>query len=57
MNEKNHQNDVEITQIIPGSKIVFTSHDENGYFKHTCNLEKVSQGTLVTFQHDFPIPA
>lgn len=52
--EKKHQNDVEITEIIPGSKIVFTSHDKNGYFKSTFKLEKVSQGTLVTFQHDFP---
>ena len=52
--EKNHQNDVEITEIISGSKIVFTAHDENGYFKNTFTLEKVSKGTLVTFQHDFP---
>lgn len=52
--EKNHRNDVEITEIIPGSKIVFTAHDDNGYFKNTFKLEKVSEGTEVTFQHDFP---
>ena len=52
--EKNHRNDVEITELIPGSKIVFTAHDDNGYFKNTFNLEKVSGGTQVTFQHDFP---
>jgi len=52
--EKNHRNDVEITEVIPDSKIVFTAHDENGYFKNTFKLESVSQSTLVTFQHDFP---
>lgn len=52
--ERNHRNDVEITEIIPDSKIVFTAHDENGYFKNTFKLEAVSQGTQVTFQHDFP---
>lgn len=53
--EKNHHNDVELTEIVPNSKIVFTAHDENGYFKNTFKLESVSQGALVTFQHDFPI--
>lgn len=52
--EKNHRNDVEITEVIPGSKIVFTAHDENGFFKNTFQLESVGQGTQVTFQHDFP---
>ena len=52
--DKNHRNDVEITEIIPGSKIVFTAHDDNGYFKNTFKLENVNAGTLVTFQHDFP---
>ncbi|MBI3430547.1 MAG: SRPBCC family protein [Actinobacteria bacterium] len=52
--EKNHRNDVEITEVVPGSKIVFTAHDENGFFKNTFKLEPVSQGTQVTFQHDFP---
>lgn len=51
---KKNQNDVEITEVIPGSKIVFTAHDENGYFKNTFKLEKVNEGTEVTFQHDFP---
>ena len=52
--DKNHRNDVEITEVVPGSKIVFTAHDDNGYFKNTFKLESVNQGTRVTFQHDFP---
>ena len=52
--EKNHRNDVEITEIIPGSKIVFTAHDANGNFINTFILESVGGGTKVTFQHDFP---
>ena len=51
---KNHQNDVELTELVPKSKVVFTAHDDNGYFLNTFKLESVGQGTLVTFQHDFP---
>ena len=52
--EKDHKNDVEITEVVPNSKIVFTSHDRNGFFTNTFTLETVSGGTQVTFQHDFP---
>ena len=52
--DKDHRNDVEITEVVPGSKIVFTAHDENGFFKNTFTLESVNQGTQVTFQHDIP---
>ena len=52
--DKNHRNDVEITEVIPGSKILFTAYDENGFFKNTFKLESVGQDTQVTFQHDFP---
>ena len=33
--DKNHKNDVEITQVVPNSKFVFRAHDENGYFVNT----------------------
>jgi len=52
--DKNHKNDVEITQVVPNSKLVFRAHDENGYFINTFTLEAVGSGTKVTFQHDFP---
>ncbi len=52
--EKNHANDVEITEIVPNTKIVFTAHDANGAFVNTFKLESVGKGTQVTFQHDFP---
>jgi len=52
--EKNHANDVEITEIVPNSKFVFNAYDANGTFKNTFKLDSVGQGTQVTFQHDFP---
>lgn len=52
--EKNHRNDVELTEIVPKSKIVFMAHDDNGFYKNTFTLESVGQGTKVTFQNIFP---
>lgn len=52
--DKNHKNEVEITQVVPNSKFVFRAHDENGYFTNTFTLKSVGSGTEVTFQHDFP---
>ncbi len=52
--EKNHANDVEITEIVPNSRFVFNAYDANGTFKNTFTLNSVGQGTQVTFQHDFP---
>jgi len=52
--DKNHKNQVEITQVVPNSKFVFRAHDENGYFINTFTLKPVGSGTEVTFQHDFP---
>ncbi len=52
--DKNHHNDVEITEVIPKSKIVFMAHDENGFYKNIFTLEAVGQGTQVTFQNIFP---
>jgi len=52
--DKNHKNEVEITQVIPNSKFVFRAHDENGYFVNTFTLQPMGSGTQVTFQHDFP---
>jgi uncharacterized protein YndB with AHSA1/START domain len=52
--DKNHKNEVEITQVVPNSKFVFRAHDENGYFINTFTLKPTGAGTEVTFQHDFP---
>jgi uncharacterized protein YndB with AHSA1/START domain len=52
--DKNHKNDVEITEVVPFSKFVFRSHDENGYFINTFTLKASGDSTEVTFQHDFP---
>lgn len=52
--DKNHKNEVEITQAVPNSKFVFRAHDENGYFVNTFTLQPMGSGTQVTFQHDFP---
>ena len=55
--DKKHQNEVVLTEVVPKSKVVFTAHDDNGYFLNSFKLESVgpdSKGTLVTFQHDFP---
>ena len=52
--EKNHKNEVEITQVVPNSKIVYRAHDENGYFTNTFTLQAMGSGTQITFQHDFP---
>ena len=52
--EKNHKNEVEVTEVVPNSKFVFRAHDENGYFINTFTLQAVGSGTQVTFQHDFP---
>jgi uncharacterized protein YndB with AHSA1/START domain len=52
--EKDHKNEVTITEVIPNSRFVFKSHDENGYFTNTFTLKSTGSGTEVTFQHDFP---
>lgn len=52
--EKDHKNEVTITEAVPNSRIVFRAHDENGYFTNTFTLKAMGSGTEVTFQHDFP---
>ena len=52
--DKDHANDVEISEIEPGKKIVFLAHDENGTFRNTFTFATVSDGTEVTFNHLFP---
>lgn len=52
--EKDHKNEVTITEVVANSKIVFKAHDENGDFINTFTLQSTSSGTMVTFQHDFP---
>jgi uncharacterized protein YndB with AHSA1/START domain len=49
-----HKNEVEVVEVVPNSKFVFTAHDENGTFYNTFTLKAQGNGTEVTFQHDFP---
>ena len=52
--EKNHENQVEITESIPYSRFSFKAHDANGYFENIFTLKSVDGGTEVTFHHLFP---
>ena len=52
--EKDHKNEVTITEVVPNSRFVFKAHDENGYFTNTFTLQSVELGTIVTFHHEFP---
>ena len=52
--EKDHKNEVTITEVVPNSKIVFKSHDENGFFINTFTLQSMGSETNVTFHHQFP---
>ena len=51
--EKDHPNDVEITEVVPNSKFVFKASDSGGVYINTFTLESVGGDTKVTFQHDF----
>jgi uncharacterized protein YndB with AHSA1/START domain len=52
--DKEQVNDVEISEINQGHKIVFLAHDRNGTFRNTFTFTPVSGGTEVTFNHTFP---
>jgi uncharacterized protein YndB with AHSA1/START domain len=52
--DKNHPNDVEITEVVRYSKLVLRAEDPQGAFENTYRLEPVAGGTNVTFTLVFP---
>ncbi|MEI6362614.1 MAG: SRPBCC family protein [Actinomycetes bacterium] len=52
--DKAHKNDVEITEIVPDSRLVMLAHEEQGDFTNTFTLTPVGEGTKVDFRIVFP---
>ena len=52
--DKDHENEVEITEVVPERRLVLTARDENGAFTNTLTLTPSGTGTLVSFQLTFP---
>ncbi len=53
-NDSNHENDVEITQVVPMTHFALDATDSNGTFVNTFDLKAVDGGTEVTFVIAFP---
>lgn len=52
--DKNHANDVEITDVVPAQRFALVSTDENGAHQNTYTLTSSGTGTEVTFHLVFP---
>jgi uncharacterized protein YndB with AHSA1/START domain len=52
--DKNHPNDVEITEVVPASRLVLRADDAQGAFMNTYTLRPVDAGTEVEFTLVFP---
>ncbi len=52
--DKNHRNDVEITEVVPQQRLVLRADDPQGPFESTYTLRPVDGGTEVTFHLVFP---
>jgi uncharacterized protein YndB with AHSA1/START domain len=52
--DKDHANDVEITEVIPGQRFVLVASDSNGPHQNIYTLRAVGTGTEVTHQLIFP---
>ena len=53
-NDKNHVNDVEITEVVPMSRLELKATDADGTFVNTFELKPVRTGTEVSFHIVFP---
>ena len=53
-NNKDHVNDVEITQVVPMSRFALAASDSSGTFVSTFDLKPVDGGTEVRFDIVFP---
>jgi uncharacterized protein YndB with AHSA1/START domain len=52
--DDNHENDVEITQVLPMTRFALDATDSSGTFANTFDLRAVDAGTEVTFLIVFP---
>jgi uncharacterized protein YndB with AHSA1/START domain len=52
--DRNHANDVEITEVVPLERFALRSADPMGTFESTYTLRRTTSGTEVTFQLVFP---
>jgi uncharacterized protein YndB with AHSA1/START domain len=52
--DRNHANDVEITEVVPLERFALRSEDPMGTFESTYTLRRTAGGTEVTFQLVFP---
>ncbi len=52
--DKNHGNEVEITEVVTNSRFALDAHDEGGVFQDFYDLRPTSEGTEVTFTLVFP---
>ena len=53
-NDGNHENDVEITQVVPMTRVALEATDQSGTFTNTFDLKAVGSSTEVTFLIVFP---
>lgn len=53
-NDGTHENDVEITQVVPMTRFALDATDSNGTFANTFDLTPAGDGTEVTFHIVFP---
>ena len=53
-NDANHENDVEITEVVPTTRFALNATDSSGTFQNTFDLTLVGTGTEVTFTIVFP---
>jgi len=52
--EKEHEMDVELTEVVPGERFALRADDHQGSFTNTFDLKKTDGGTEVTYQLVFP---
>jgi uncharacterized protein YndB with AHSA1/START domain len=52
--DKNHANEVEITEVVRGERFALRADDKMGSFQNTYDLRRVGDGTEVTFRLVFP---
>jgi uncharacterized protein YndB with AHSA1/START domain len=52
--DKSHRNEVEITELIPNSRLVLRADEEQGSFTNTFTLRPVREGTQVDYRLVFP---
>jgi uncharacterized protein YndB with AHSA1/START domain len=52
--DRNHANDVEITEVVPRERFALRAADPMGTFHSTYTLRRTGSGTEVTFQLVFP---